>query len=164
MHMAPTMHTVVTVSMAAVLFWMADMPCARGSEVRRKAENTVLMRVQFRDAGFDEVVESLQDLAERYDPEREGINIVNMVPGDHPVPRITLSLRRVSLLETIRYITEMAGLTYRIDDRAVIITTRDERPDRIITRTYPVQPTFLDVIRGGRKEEKEPRRDDWWGW
>ena len=129
--------------------------------LRSQVEETRIPRVQFRDADLEEVVDSLRLLSERHDPAGEGVNIINSVPRDHQVHRITLSLRRISLLDAIRYVTEAAGLTYRIDDRAVIITTRDERPDRIETRMYPVQPSFMDVIKGMDVREEQPRRE-WW--
>ncbi len=66
------------------------------------------------------------------------------VPG---VPTITLNLRRISLMEAIRYITEVAGLRYRIEDNVVVITPAGIADvGRVITRLYPVQPSFLDVV------------------
>ena len=59
---------------------------------------------------------------------------------------ITLNLRRISMLDAIKYITEVAGLKYRIEDSAVIITPIDAPVGNIITRMYPVQPSFMDVI------------------
>ena len=59
---------------------------------------------------------------------------------------ITLNLRRISMLDAIKYITEVAGLKYRIEDSAVIITPLDAPVGNIITRMYPVQPSFMDVI------------------
>ena len=59
---------------------------------------------------------------------------------------ITLNLRRISMIDAIKYITEVAGLKYRIEDSAVIITPIDAPVGNIITRMYPVQPSFMDVI------------------
>ncbi len=59
---------------------------------------------------------------------------------------ITLSLRRISMLNAIKYITEVANLKYRIEDSAVIITPIDAPVGNIITRMYPVQPSFMDVV------------------
>ncbi len=63
------------------------------------------------------------------------------------VPTITLNLRRISLMEAIRYITEVAGLRHRIEDNVVVITPAGIADlGRVITRLYPVQPSFLDVV------------------
>lgn len=59
---------------------------------------------------------------------------------------ITLNLRRISLLDAIKYITEVAGLKYRLEDNAVIITPAGVVSGRVITRMYPVQPSILDVV------------------
>lgn len=59
---------------------------------------------------------------------------------------ITLNLRRISMLDAIKYITEVAGLKYRIENTAVMITPIDAPVGSIITRMYPVQPSFMDVI------------------
>ena len=71
---------------------------------------------------------------------------------------ITLNLRRISMLDAIKYITEVAGLKYRIEDSAVIITPIDAPVGNIITRMYPVQPSFMDVIverQGATSEERQ---------
>lgn len=69
---------------------------------------------------------------------------------------ITLNLRRISLLDAIKYITEVAGLKFRMEDNAVIITPANVASGRVITRMYPVQPSILDVII--EKEEKDEDR------
>jgi general secretion pathway protein D len=50
------------------------------------------------------------------------------------------------MLDAIKYITEVAGLKYRIEDSAVMITPLDAPIGNIITRMYPVQPSIMDVI------------------
>jgi len=68
------------------------------------------------------------------------------VGGGGNVSDITLNLRRISMLNAIKYITEVAGLKYRIEDSAVIITPINAPTGHILTRMYPVQPSFMDVI------------------
>lgn len=69
---------------------------------------------------------------------------------------ITLNLRRISLLDAIKYITEVAGLKFRVEDNAVIITPAGVVSGRVVTRMYPVQPSIVDVI--VEKEEEETSR------
>ncbi len=66
--------------------------------------------------------------------------------GSSTVPPITLNLRRVSMLDAIKYITQVANLKYRIDDTVVMITRADAPDGNIITRMYPVQPSFMNVV------------------
>ena len=62
------------------------------------------------------------------------------------VAAITLNLRRINLLDAIKYITEVADLRYRLEGNVVIITPANVVSGRVITRMYPVQPSILDVI------------------
>lgn len=72
------------------------------------------------------------------------------------VPTITLSLRRISLMEAIRYITEVAGLRYRLEDSVVVITPAGVADvGRVVTRLYPVQPSFLDLVSEQQQDEPE---------
>ena len=78
------------------------------------------------------------------------------VPGvSTGVKTITLNLRRISLLDAIKYITEVASLKFRLEDNAVIITPAGVVSGHVITRMYPVQPSILDVvIQKGETKEK----------
>lgn len=67
---------------------------------------------------------------------------------------ITLNLRRISLLDAVKYITEVAGLKFRVEDNAVIITPAGVVSGRVITRMYPVQPSIVDVIIEREETEK----------
>ncbi len=75
--------------------------------------------------------------------------------GGSGVPSITLNLRRISLMEAVRFITEVAGLRFRIEDSVVVITPSGIADvGRVVTRLYPVQPSFLDVVQ--EREEAAP--------
>lgn len=69
---------------------------------------------------------------------------------------ITLNLRRISVFEAIKYITEVAGLKYRIEDRAVIITSLDAPTGSLLTRIYPVEPSIIESV----VEREEADRDN----
>lgn len=67
-------------------------------------------------------------------------------PTAPPVGTISLNLRRISLLDALKYITEVAELKYRIEENAVIVTPLAVETGRMLTRMYPVQPSFMDVV------------------
>ncbi|MBQ7252730.1 MAG: hypothetical protein IJS32_09050 [Kiritimatiellae bacterium] len=69
---------------------------------------------------------------------------------------ITLNLRRISVFDAIKYITEVAGLKYRIEDRAVIITSLDAPTGSLLTRIYPVEPSIIESV----VEREESDRDN----
>ena len=74
------------------------------------------------------------------------------------VSPITLNLRRISMLDAIKYITEVAGLKYRVEDTAVIITRMDAPVSKLVSRMYPVQPSFMDVVierQGSTADERD---------
>ena len=75
------------------------------------------------------------------------------------VKTITLNLRRISLLDAIKYITEVAGLKYRLEDNAVIITPAGVVSGHVITRMYPVQPSILDVVIQKDETEQDKTSD-----
>jgi general secretion pathway protein D len=62
------------------------------------------------------------------------------------IPTITLNLRRISLLDAVKYITEVARLKFRLEENAVMITPEGVVSGRVITRLYPVQPSIIDVV------------------
>lgn len=66
--------------------------------------------------------------------------------GGSSIPTITLNLRRISLIDALKIITEVSNLRYRIDGNVVIITPAGVAIGSIMTRMYPVQPSIIDVI------------------
>lgn len=66
--------------------------------------------------------------------------------GAANVPNITLNLRRQSLYNAIKYITEVAGLRFRLEENAVIITPINVVYGTVVTRLYPVQPGIIETV------------------
>lgn len=64
------------------------------------------------------------------------------------IPTVTLSLRNIVLMDAIKYITEVTGLKYRIEENVVVITPSDMLIGELVTRTYKVQPSMVDTIIG----------------
>jgi general secretion pathway protein D len=73
------------------------------------------------------------------------------VEGAAPLPpvggtadtRITLSLTNVPLIEALRYLTELAGLKYKIEPYAVSIVPITEITTDLVTKKYRVPPGFI---------------------
>ena len=57
--------------------------------------------------------------------------------------RITLSLTNVPLIEALRYLTELAGLKYKIEPYAVSIVPITENTTDLVTKKYRVPPGFI---------------------
>ncbi|MBN1269256.1 MAG: hypothetical protein JXB04_06700 [Kiritimatiellae bacterium] len=78
--------------------------------------------------------------------------------GGPAIPTITLNLRRISLYDALKIITEVAGLRYRIEGNTVIITPAGYVTGTVVTRMYPVQPSIFDVII--EREESDEERGE----
>lgn len=57
--------------------------------------------------------------------------------------QITLTLSNVPLIEALRYLTELAGLKYKIEPYAVSIVPLTENTDELVTKEYRVPPGFI---------------------
>ena len=79
-------------------------------------------------------------------------------PSSATVP-ITLTLRRVTLLDAIRYVTDVANLKYRVEETAVIITPQGT-VDNVVTRLYPVQPNIIEITSTQAKPEEGTTRNE----
>jgi general secretion pathway protein D len=144
--------------------------------VQEKMQATIIPTIEFRQANIVDVINFLRDASEAADPAGGGVNIilkldnvgsgpalaptaapadplapaagagVGEVAGAGSIPLITLNLRRVTLLDAIKYVTDVAGLKYRIDENAVIITPANAIQENVVTRLYPVQPSILEMV------------------
>ncbi len=99
--------------------------------VQDKLNRLVIPRIDFRQASIVDVIKYLDQqtiIADTNSPVgTKGVNfILNLRrPGDTAEiapPVLTISLRNVVLGDAIRFITEVAGLRYRVEANAVIIT------------------------------------------
>ncbi len=79
-------------------------------------------------------------------------------PAATTVP-ITLTLRRVTLLDAIRYVTDVANLKYRVEETAVIITPQGT-VDNVVTRLYPVQPNIIEITSTRAAPEEGTTRNE----
>ena len=71
------------------------------------------------------------------------------------IPRITMSLRRVTLYDALRHICQAADLKFHIDGNIVVITDRNDVRG-MVTRTYPVHrpDTFNKALK--QRPAKDP--------
>ena len=62
--------------------------------------------------------------------------------------KITLSLNNIPLIEALRYLTELAGLKYKVEPYAVSIVANTENTDDLLTKEYRVPPGFIPANSG----------------
>lgn len=120
----------------------------------QKMQKIVFPQVQFSGASIEEAVEFLRvksrdlDVFET-DPARKGVNII-LKPGESaPTASISLDLKDVPMQEALRYVTELAGMKYKVEPFAVLIVPVTETTTEQFTRIYKVPPDFESMSSGG---------------
>ena len=94
---------------------------ATASALNAKLNRIILPRVQFSGASIEEAVEYLHAKSREFDTlNKTGVQFM-LRPGGTKPGRISLDLKDVPLIEALRYCTELAGLTYKVEPYAVTI-------------------------------------------
>ena len=99
--------------------------------------------IEFQGATVPEVIELLRLRSRDLDPEGRGIDFVLNIPDDLKSAQISLSLKDIPMEEVLRYVTEAASVSYRVEARAVVLTSMGEKNSAMVTRSYRVPPDFI---------------------
>lgn len=143
----------------------------------KKLNSITIKNIDLSGATIREAVDELKRKSREFDssktdPKLRGVNIVlklptpsteaapvdPALPGDEssesPAPSVdeqtpvTMSLRNVPLAEAVRYLTEIAGLKYKIEPFAVSIVPVTENTEELLTKEYRVSPSFIPTTTG----------------
>ncbi|QBG48718.1 hypothetical protein EGM51_15390 [Verrucomicrobia bacterium S94] len=101
-----------------------DPKAAAIAAMTAKLEQITIPSLDFREANIKDVVLFLTETARRQDPAKQGVNILLMGMEDSMMAdanNITISIRDMSLLESLQYIVEMASLKFDVREKAVAI-------------------------------------------
>jgi len=115
------------------------------AQVEKKLRGLRIAHVDFSGAGLDEVMEYLRVTSRNVDPTGRGIDIIVHLDAEARGRQISLNLNNVPLEDLLRYVTEMAGVTYRVEANAVMIVSLTERSTTLITKSYKVPPDFIQT-------------------
>lgn len=127
----------------------------RAAAAAEMMNRIILPTVQFQGATVAEAVEFLfqksrdLDTMER-DPQRRGFNYVIRHGAAPSTAKITLDLKDVPLSEALRYVTELAGMKYRVEANGVVITPVTDVATEQYTRTYKIPADFLSGGSSGK--------------
>jgi general secretion pathway protein D len=142
--------------------------------INKKLNEITIDRIDLENASVREVVDFLKQKSRQLDtrtedPKKKGVNIVLKLsslpaaapstdgqPSEAPVSgtnvtedtKISLSLTNVPLIEAVRYLTELAGLKYKIEPFAVSIIPLTENTEELVTKEYRVPPGFIPASAG----------------
>ena len=76
-------------------------------------------------------------------PGAEDSTLSDQPQGGNADTKITLTLTNVPMIEALRYLTELAGLKYKIEPYAVSIVPITENTSELLTKQYRVPPGFI---------------------
>ncbi|HEY1085085.1 MAG TPA: Amuc_1098 family type IV pilus outer membrane protein [Prosthecobacter sp.] len=123
----------------------AGAPIRGGREsIQQKLRDLKIARIDFSGATIQEVLEYLRVRSRDLDPTGKGIDFVVNLPTDYVARPISLNLIEVPVEEVLRYVTEMSGLTYRVEEFAVRLSSAAETSNALISKSYRVPPDFLN--------------------
>ncbi|MHB1081405.1 MAG: Amuc_1098 family type IV pilus outer membrane protein [Prosthecobacter sp.] len=112
-------------------------------KITQKLRTITFPKVEFDGATLAEVVELLKVRSRDLDPEGRGISFVLSVPPEARDKQVSLNLLNVPMEELLRYVSEMCGVAYKVDEHAVIFLSLSERNNAIVTRSFRVPPDFI---------------------
>ena len=112
-------------------------------KLETKLRTTIIPKAEFNGATLEEVIEYLRVTSRSNDPQGTGIGFVLNVEAETKARAITLTLKDVPLEEVLRYICEMSGTAYRVEENAVSIFSLSQKAMTLIQKTYKVPPDFI---------------------
>ncbi|GAT35391.1 general secretion pathway protein D [Terrimicrobium sacchariphilum] len=147
------------------------------AQITAKLNRIIIPRLDLQDETVQDAVERLKQLSRQQDTStddpkaKRGVNIVLKLNPSSPAPaadataapaegaaptpapvtadsKITLSLSNVPLIEALRYLTELAGLKFKIEQYAVSIVPLSENIDDLVTKEYRVPAGFIPASAG----------------
>ncbi len=105
--------------------------------------NYRLPKVEFLQVTIMDVLELLRIRSRDLDPKGKGVDFVPNIPDESRQRQISLTLSDVPMEEVLRYACEAAGVTYRVEQHAVMITSQSEKNAAMVTRSFRVPPDFI---------------------
>jgi hypothetical protein len=89
--------------------------------LREALEEIIIPEVNFRGARTADVIDFLRVESQKVSGTDNPINFVWEAPESFKTAKVTLNLRSVPLADVLKYVTDSAGLRYRVDPHAVVI-------------------------------------------
>jgi general secretion pathway protein D len=115
------------------------------TDIIEKLRTMMIPKLDFSGATLEEVVEYLRIRSRDLDPKGRGVDFVLNLPQEGRSRLISLSLENVPLEDVLRYVTQMAGAAYRVEERAVMIVSLTEKSTQMVSRSYRVPPNFIQT-------------------
>ncbi|CAN5913428.1 hypothetical protein BH11VER1_BH11VER1_27980 [soil metagenome] len=114
-----------------------------------KLRKLIIPLVDLDGASLEEVVEFLRVRSRELDSQKRGVDIVLKASPELRAKTVTINMNMVPFEEVLRYVTEMTGTVYRVDDFAVTISSHSEQSTAITSKSYRVPPDFIQNAPAG---------------
>ncbi len=132
----------------------ADVAYGGSALIDQKLKDIIIPRIEFNGARLTDVVDYLAQKSQELDlgepdPTRRGVNLVIDSTGalggeDLSQRALTVQLTNVPLSDALKYVSQLVGMKYRVDQFAVFIVPSTVEFDAgYITRRYSVPPGFV---------------------
>lgn len=125
--------------------------------LEQKMEEIVIPQIDFSGADLETIRRALNTLSRQYDTDKAGVNFVVSADVTTSQP-VNLKLRNVSIGEVVRYVSQIAGVKFRLSEVGVTFSPLIEtRPD-LIPREFTVSPSFFRGASGEAEQTAAPSR------
>lgn len=131
---------------------------ARVLPQNEKLKTIVLPRVSFSGERLSCVVEKLAEMAEEYDPQRQGVNLILINPPETD-PVVSITLRQLTLDRVLDFIVEAVGYEYEAMEDGVILRKATAEGPRLETAFYSLSQSTLLRITGIEPKQKPQGAD-----
>ncbi|MDZ4788552.1 MAG: hypothetical protein SH807_06405 [Blastochloris sp.] len=120
-------------------------------QVSQKLQSLIIDEVNFENATIDDAAQFLTAKTRAVDDSGAGISfIIKNEKARADAKPFSLRLNNVPAGEVLRYICNIAGVKYKVEEFAVFIVPLSDGDDAVmITREFPVRDTFFDAINVG---------------
>jgi general secretion pathway protein D len=143
----------------ATIIEQPEIDLAGTAAVNRKLDNIIIPSLEFSDATVREAVDFIKRRAfeldtSEPDPSRRGVNIVLVLDREAEaagiVPRISFpEITQVSLRFALEQVVGPASLKLKVEPYAVAIVPLTAATEVMLTKEYPVQPSFIQQVPSG---------------
>lgn len=81
----------------------------------------IVPTLEFREAALPDVLKYLQEISGGLSVDKKPVSFVLQLPPGIAMPAVTLNLHNVPMLDVIRFVTAVTGLSFRVEPYAVVI-------------------------------------------
>ena len=104
------------------------------SQLEKQLRTLVVPHVEFKDASFLSALDFLKQSVAKISEGKISANFVVQIPGEiTDAKKVTLSLTNVPFTEALRYLGELTGFSFTVDQYAIIVKQRGEAPTHTAT-------------------------------